>query len=142
MSRSELFYVDGLMQPDLEPRGEELTALLRHAAIHMSDRAVSQEWDSVLSLARSDSDREALNRYRHARMRTTGFNGRSWTTNSHGRMTRDWLKPKKSSARATCARTGCRVSFKPQRSTRRFCSTGCRVSGHRSPSDVTLRTPE
>ncbi len=140
MKRHELVHVDGLMQAADQPRGESLAALLRHAAVHMSDRGVVEEWDSVLSLARSEEDREALRRYRRLRTRTPGFARWSWTVNTHTQIQPDWLTASRPAAPPlTCA--DCGRGFHARRRTAQFCSTRCRVNAHRSTA-VTRRRPE
>lgn len=128
-------YVDGLMQAASQPRGEALEALLSHAGSHMSDRAVRDDWDCVLPLARTPEDYDALVRYRKLRMRAPGFRGDDWHANNHERIAPDWLTVpgRPSTSCATCGK-----GFTPRRRTARFCTSDCRVRNHRRPSAVTL----
>lgn len=130
--------VDGPAQPGANGKGEVLARLLAHAAVHMSDRSVRDDWDTVLSLAQSETDAKALRRYRTVRMAARNFEGGSWTANNHNLIPLNQLErvAPTTGVERTCS--GCGETFAAKRKDARSCSARCRK---RTERDVTDKRP-
>lgn len=125
-------------------RSVPLTELLRHCQLYGCDRFVADDFTAVLDSA-SDDDREALARYRRARMRAPGFNRGSYTSNNHERIPppvlRELTEGSGASKLAELTCHSCGSRFTARRADRRSCSDRCRkrLSRSQRPPGVTPR---
>lgn len=111
--------------------------LLRHCSLYMSDRAIADDFLTVvLPLARTNEDADLLRRYRRARMRADGFARRSDESNNHRRIPAELLaqltegSPARLIRQSRCA--VCGGGFTASRADARYCTNKCRQRNARA----------
>lgn len=104
-----------------------LVELIRHASKYTSDREIAENFAAVTDSAASPADREALCRYRRARIAAPGFSPGAWNSNNHARVAAEFLDSLTATPSSTKDRVCpvCGASFTGRRD-RLFCSGRCR----------------